>query len=143
MSQFPNTNFSPPPAPTSSAGQMSLPTSSPDTPFDHCTDTPLKYPFLPTPAATLQAQSQTKLSHHRLEHQVKQKKIQPLHLLPTPSSPLVSPPSYNVGASQSVIKLTSTKESTEKKQALACLFCRERKIACGRPDPESEDQTCK
>ncbi|KAH7927858.1 hypothetical protein BV22DRAFT_989117, partial [Leucogyrophana mollusca] len=30
-----------------------------------------------------------------------------------------------------------------KKQALACLFCRERKIACGRPSATSSDQTCK
>ncbi|KAF7979789.1 hypothetical protein HWV62_40832 [Athelia sp. TMB] len=30
----------------------------------------------------------------------------------------------------------------EKKQALACLFCRERKIACGRPEAGSADPTC-
>ncbi|KZP20265.1 hypothetical protein FIBSPDRAFT_742488 [Athelia psychrophila] len=30
----------------------------------------------------------------------------------------------------------------EKKQALACLFCRERKIACGRPEAGSDDPTC-
>jgi hypothetical protein len=42
-----------------------------------------------------------------------------------------------------VLKLTTTKKVAEKKQALACLFCRERKIACGRPDPENVDQTCK
>ncbi|KIK68770.1 hypothetical protein GYMLUDRAFT_733617 [Collybiopsis luxurians FD-317 M1] len=29
-----------------------------------------------------------------------------------------------------------------KKQTLACHFCRERKIACGRPAPGSEDTTC-
>lgn len=47
------------------------------------------------------------------------------------------------GSSQSVLKMTTPKKVTEKKQALACLFCRERKIACGRPDPESDNQTCK
>ncbi|KAI6112857.1 hypothetical protein F5141DRAFT_743038 [Pisolithus sp. B1] len=37
----------------------------------------------------------------------------------------------------------STKKGGEqKKQALACLFCRERKIACGRPSAHSPDQTC-
>ncbi|KAJ7887020.1 hypothetical protein B0H14DRAFT_1285135 [Mycena olivaceomarginata] len=30
-----------------------------------------------------------------------------------------------------------------KKQALSCYFCRERKIACGRPDEGSGDETCK
>ena len=55
-----------------------------------------------------------------------------------PSSPTPFP-----GSSQSVLKLTTTKKVAEKKQALACLFCRERKIACGRPDADNEDQTCK
>jgi hypothetical protein len=47
------------------------------------------------------------------------------------------------GSSQTVLKMSTPKKVVEKKQALACLFCRERKIACGRPDPESDDQTCK
>ncbi|KAI9461449.1 hypothetical protein HD554DRAFT_2291475 [Boletus coccyginus] len=34
------------------------------------------------------------------------------------------------------------KPGEQKKQALACLFCRERKIACGRPPAHSPDQTC-
>lgn len=39
--------------------------------------------------------------------------------------------------------LKSTKKGGEqKKQALACLFCRERKIACGRPPANNPDQTC-
>ncbi|KIL57414.1 hypothetical protein M378DRAFT_87984 [Amanita muscaria Koide BX008] len=33
--------------------------------------------------------------------------------------------------------------SEPKKQNLACLFCRDRKIACGRPAEGSLDQTCK
>lgn len=144
LSQSPNTNFTLPPASAAAQVPMSLPTSPPDTPFGHRTGSPLKYPLLPTPAATLQAQSRTNSSRNGLEHQVKQeKKIQPLPPLPIPPSHTVSPPSYNPGASQSVLKLTSARKPAEKKQALACLFCRERKIACGRPDPESDDQTCK
>lgn len=39
---------------------------------------------------------------------------------------------------------TQAKKSNEvKKMNLACLFCRERKIACGRPKDGSIDQTCK
>ncbi|KAG6335804.1 hypothetical protein ID866_3282 [Astraeus odoratus] len=34
------------------------------------------------------------------------------------------------------------KAGEQKKQALACLFCRERKIACGRPSAHNPDQTC-
>lgn len=36
-----------------------------------------------------------------------------------------------------------TKRSLDKKPALACLFCRGRKIACGPPQPGSKDKTCK
>ena len=36
-----------------------------------------------------------------------------------------------------------TKRSMDKKPALACLFCRGRKIACGPPQPGSKDKTCK
>jgi hypothetical protein len=35
------------------------------------------------------------------------------------------------------------KRSMDKKPALACLFCRGRKIACGPPVPGSKDRTCK
>ncbi|KAG8760828.1 hypothetical protein FRC11_014887 [Ceratobasidium sp. 423] len=34
------------------------------------------------------------------------------------------------------------KETPSKKPALACLFCRKRKIACGPPPPDSVDRTC-
>lgn len=139
LSQSPNTNFTL----VSSTAEvpMALPTSPPG---GHRTVSPLKYPLLPTPAATLQAQSRSNSSRRGLEHQAKaEKKTQPLAPLPAPSTHSASQPTYNPGASQSVLKLTSTRKPAEKKQALACLFCRERKIACGRPDPESEDQTCK
>ncbi|KAF9494253.1 hypothetical protein BDN71DRAFT_1449149 [Pleurotus eryngii] len=39
-------------------------------------------------------------------------------------------------------KLSTIKKNAEKKQIMACLFCRERKIACGRPPEGSEDPTC-
>lgn len=34
------------------------------------------------------------------------------------------------------------KDPPPKKPALACLFCRKRKIACGPPPPNSKDKTC-
>ncbi|KAI0733335.1 hypothetical protein C8Q72DRAFT_747527, partial [Fomitopsis betulina] len=34
------------------------------------------------------------------------------------------------------------KEPIKKKPIMACLFCRERKIACGPPDPTSPEQRC-
>jgi len=43
-----------------------------------------------------------------------------------------------------LVKARSPRKTSEQKlQALACLFCRERKIACGRPSAHSPDQTCK
>ena len=57
---------------------------------------------------------------------------------------MTRPPSYP-GSSQLVLKLRKSKKRTsqDKKQPLACWFCRERKIVCGRPDPNSSDRTCK
>jgi hypothetical protein len=39
--------------------------------------------------------------------------------------------------------LGSLKKQCERKFPLACLFCRGRKIACGPPPADSEDDTCK
>lgn len=50
---------------------------------------------------------------------------------PSPRSPLRLSPAPH------------TKRSLDKKPALACLFCRGRKIACGPPQPGSKDKTCK
>ena len=45
---------------------------------------------------------------------------------------------------ETVLKLPTAKKSNpDRKQTLACLFCRERKIACGRPPEGSPDDTCK
>ncbi|KAI0298404.1 hypothetical protein B0F90DRAFT_1734227 [Multifurca ochricompacta] len=48
----------------------------------------------------------------------------------------------NPKAGQGVLKLPSTKRSARRKPAIACLFCRERKIACGAPPAGSADTTC-
>jgi len=49
---------------------------------------------------------------------------------PSPRSPLRLSPAPH------------TRRSLDKKPALACLFCRGRKIACGPPQPGSKDKTC-
>ncbi|KAF7762314.1 transcriptional regulator family: Fungal Specific TF [Agaricus bisporus var. burnettii] len=49
------------------------------------------------------------------------------------------PPPRAVGRTST---FSVNRPSTKKKLGLACLFCRERKIACGRPSESSPDQTC-
>ncbi|KAF8348028.1 hypothetical protein F5887DRAFT_628086 [Amanita rubescens] len=39
------------------------------------------------------------------------------------------------------IRLQQNKRTTDKKPALACLFCRARKIACGPPIPGTKEKT--
>ncbi|KAF8477677.1 hypothetical protein DFH94DRAFT_846064 [Russula ochroleuca] len=56
--------------------------------------------------------------------------------LPTPTLVL------NRKAGQGVLKLPKTERSTRRKSAIACLFCRERKVACGAPPAGSADSTC-
>jgi hypothetical protein len=59
-------------------------------------------------------------------------------------NPPVSPWSSSPPSPQITIqKMNTIKKNAEKKQTLACLFCRERKIACGRPSLDNPDQTCK
>ncbi|KIL66535.1 hypothetical protein M378DRAFT_367010 [Amanita muscaria Koide BX008] len=53
----------------------------------------------------------------------------------------LSPSSRNQGVLKTIMMKRGGSEP--KKQNLACLFCRERKIACGRPTEGSLDQTCK
>ena len=93
---------------------------------------------VPAPVAATTAHS----SRQGLEHEDAAAEMLPNDYKENQQQPS-SPPNLYPGSSQSVLKLTTTKKVAEKKQALACLFCRERKIACGRPDPENEDQTCK
>ncbi|KAJ7110246.1 hypothetical protein C8R43DRAFT_167290 [Mycena crocata] len=55
-----------------------------------------------------------------------------------------APPSYEYESPQPKLKFSHAKAGGRtKKQALSCFFCRERKIACGRPDEGSTDQSCK
>jgi hypothetical protein len=49
----------------------------------------------------------------------------------------------NPKAGQGVLKLPSTKRGARRRPAIACLFYRERKIACGAPPVGSADTTCK
>lgn len=45
---------------------------------------------------------------------------------------------------ESVIKLdVQIPREPKKKPLMACLFCRERKIACGHPSPDDKDRRCK
>jgi hypothetical protein len=42
-----------------------------------------------------------------------------------------------------MFKINQVKKIGPKKQTMACLFCRERKIGCTRPAEDNPDQTCK
>ena len=80
-------------------------------------------------------------SHHRtssvrFEHNVWDQTSGTQHLVQV--LPWSEPESLS--GSEAVPKL---KKGTEKKQTLKCFFCRERKIACGRPAEGSDDHTCK
>ncbi|KAH7928924.1 hypothetical protein BV22DRAFT_1030138 [Leucogyrophana mollusca] len=57
-----------------------------------------------------------------------------------PGSPFRRSPSPR-GAMR-ISPLPQNKRLIEKKPALACLFCRGRKIACGPPSPGNKDKTC-
>ncbi|KAF8331211.1 hypothetical protein F5887DRAFT_998849 [Amanita rubescens] len=52
----------------------------------------------------------------------------------------LSPSSRNQGVLKTIMMKRGGSE--QKKQNLACLFCRERKIACGRPPEGSDDPSC-
>ena len=59
----------------------------------------------------------------------------------SPSIPMPTPVP-NPKAGQGELKLPTTKRA-RRKPAIACLFCRERKIACQAPPVGSADTTCK
>lgn len=44
---------------------------------------------------------------------------------------------------KSQLNPTNSQGERKKKQALSCLFCRERKIACGRPEGKSDTAACR
>lgn len=56
----------------------------------------------------------------------------------TGSSQSAAPPSYHRRPPPPPSKAEEKKQPT-----LACFFCRGRKIACGAPEPDSADRTCK
>ncbi|KAJ6489864.1 hypothetical protein C8R45DRAFT_199321 [Mycena sanguinolenta] len=71
----------------------------------------------------------------------------PTHSLSTSAPASSSLPSPGSGVAydmaQPRLKFSHAKAGGRtKKQALSCYFCRERKIACGRPDEGSPDGTC-
>ncbi|KZT18848.1 hypothetical protein NEOLEDRAFT_1142826 [Neolentinus lepideus HHB14362 ss-1] len=62
---------------------------------------------------------------------------------PSTSSTQDSPPVPGVMLEQTFTLELNIPKKDDKKPVMACLFCRERKIACGPPPPDSEDRTCK
>jgi len=139
--ESPCSPIAPRPLYQSSSMQSLQSTPPPDTPDFSLSLSPrplvkksLMKPLVSSPTAQFSAPQ-------NLEHECSEDLSSPdgsLEQSQSPSSPTGFP-----GSSQSVLKLATTKKVTvEKKQPLACLFCRERKIACGRPDPDNEDQTC-
>jgi hypothetical protein len=61
----------------------------------------------------------------------------------TPASMLSTPTMVPNPKGQGVLKSLSMKQSARRNLAIACLPCRERKIACGAPPVGSADTTCK
>jgi hypothetical protein len=59
-------------------------------------------------------------------------------IVPSQAHERTSAPGSHTGPAQD-----DKKDSAPKKPALACLFCRKRKIACGPPPPDHPDRTCK
>ncbi|KAG8220857.1 hypothetical protein J3R82DRAFT_2351 [Butyriboletus roseoflavus] len=57
-------------------------------------------------------------------------------------STILSMPTTTWSIPDDQVMKEAKKPGEQKKQALACLFCRERKIACGRPPAHNPDQTC-
>ncbi|KEP51982.1 fungal Zn, 2-cys(6) binuclear cluster domain protein [Rhizoctonia solani 123E] len=79
--------------------------------------------------------------HHHHQHHHQHQSSSSNHPLATPVVPSQAReriPSH-VHTSPEV---EEKKETPSKKPALACLFCRKRKIACGPPSPENPDRTC-
>lgn len=69
--------------------------------------------------------------------------VEASNLINTIGPQSIPPPTSSASSSQSVLKLGTTKKPSERKKTLACLFCRERKIACGKPPLGSLDKTCR
>lgn len=71
----------------------------------------------------------------------------PFRHVPPPKQPREPKPEPDVDAVIAAVDTaglpTASAIPPKKKPAMACLFCRERKICCGPPTPESTDTRCK
>ncbi|KAJ7658286.1 hypothetical protein DFH06DRAFT_448604 [Mycena polygramma] len=81
-----------------------------------------------TPAHEVESTHDIPMSYHSYQY----------HNLTSPAGPVSDHPPPGI------LKFAEAprKDGRSKRQALACLFCRERKIACGRPADGSPTKTC-
>ncbi|KJA21324.1 hypothetical protein HYPSUDRAFT_67846 [Hypholoma sublateritium FD-334 SS-4] len=90
----------------------------------------------PKPAATSSANGQRPAPKLTMPAKVKL-------IAPQPQSANLKPPATSAASSSKSSKAPSRSTTTEqKKTILPCNFCKERKIACGRPPEGSADPTC-
>ncbi|KAJ6467091.1 hypothetical protein C8R47DRAFT_33622 [Mycena vitilis] len=94
---------------------------------DHVGLSPFYHPS--TPAHEAEPAHDFPVSYQRYQY----------HNLTSPAGPISDHPPPGI------LKFAEAprKDGRSKRQALACLFCRERKIACGRPADGSPTKTCK
>lgn len=67
----------------------------------------------------------------------------PAVLKPRPSMGSLNQSSAHRSASANSTTVVNSKRNSDKKPALACVFCRGRKIACGPPQKDGDGKTCK
>ncbi|KAG8727898.1 hypothetical protein FRC10_005487 [Ceratobasidium sp. 414] len=98
--------------------------------------------FGPEHEESEQGESESRSLHHYQQHQYQQQRVQQLApLVP----PVVPSQAHEHPAPVTPSSQAETKKDgppSPKKPALACFFCRKRKIACGPPPPDSPDRTC-
>ncbi|KAG8746652.1 hypothetical protein FRC10_004255 [Ceratobasidium sp. 414] len=98
--------------------------------------------FGPEHEQSEQGESESQSSHHYQQHQYQQQVQQQLAPLVPPVVPSQAHERPAPVASSSQAETKKDGPPAPKKPALACLFCRKRKIACGPPPPDSPDRTC-
>lgn len=94
------------------------------------------------PLPTSQAQGSSAPNSLHMDNKIPSSSPEPDEAASELLSPLAS---TSIGRSKFSLKeLSGRKRSDEKKPlSLACFFCRERKIACGRPEEGNMDMACK
>ncbi|KAG2127520.1 hypothetical protein DEU56DRAFT_742346 [Suillus clintonianus] len=122
------------PSPCSPQSATFLPTSHRDASEVPMTVPSQSYMFVEvessTPAFIHTNQQHYHSPNESSSHTLSERTGSPYQRSPSPRGTLrISPPPH-------------PKRSMDKKPALACLFCRGRKIACGPPVPGSKDRTC-